>query len=105
MELLQLRYFLETAKNQSFTKTAEKFYVPTTSVSASIKRLEEEIDALDSEISELNGILSSPETSADYEKIIEYTNKLEESTAKQLLLMDEWEACNSRFTELSKMEV
>ena len=70
-----------------------------------IKRLEEEIDALDSEISELNGILSSPETSADYEKIIEYTNKLEESTEKQLLLMDEWEACNSRFTELSEMEV
>jgi DNA repair exonuclease SbcCD ATPase subunit len=70
-----------------------------------IKRLEEEIDALDSEISELNGILSSPETSANYEKIIEYTNKLEESTEKQLLLMDEWEACNSRFTELSEMEV
>lgn len=70
-----------------------------------IKRLEEEIDALDSEISELNGILSSPETSADYEKIIEYTNKLEESTEKQLLLMDEWEACNSRFIELSEMEV
>lgn len=43
MELLQLRYFLETAKNQSFTKTAEKFFVPTTSVSASIKRLEQEI--------------------------------------------------------------
>lgn len=70
-----------------------------------IKRLEEEIDAIDSEISELNEILSSPETSADYEKIIEYTNKLEESTEKQLLLMDEWEACNSRFTELSEMEV
>ena len=70
-----------------------------------IKRLEEEIDALDSEISELNEILSSPETSADYEKIIEYTNKLEESTEKQLLLMDEWEASNSRFTELSEMEV
>lgn len=43
MELLQLRYFLETAKNQSFTKTAEKFYVPVTSVSASIKRLENEL--------------------------------------------------------------
>lgn len=43
MELLQLRYFLETAKNQSFTKTAEKYGVPTTSVSASIKRLEKEL--------------------------------------------------------------
>ena len=43
MELLQLRYFLETSKNQSFTKTAEKYGVPTTSVSASIKRLESEL--------------------------------------------------------------
>ena len=43
MEILQLRYFLESAKNQNFTKTAEMFLVPTTSVSASIKRLEEEL--------------------------------------------------------------
>ncbi len=43
MELLQLRYFFESAKNESFAKTAESFMVPTTSVSASIKRLEKEL--------------------------------------------------------------
>lgn len=44
MELLQLRYFYESAKNENFSKTASKFMVPTTSVSASIKRLESELN-------------------------------------------------------------
>ena len=43
MELLQLRYFYESAKNENFSKTASMFMVPTTSVSASIKRLEAEL--------------------------------------------------------------
>ena len=43
MEMLQLRYFYESAKNGSFTKTAEKYMVPQTSVSAAIKRLEKEL--------------------------------------------------------------
>lgn len=43
MEILQLRYFYESAKNQSFAKTAEKYLVPLTSISASIKRLETEL--------------------------------------------------------------
>lgn len=43
MELLQLRYFYESAKNENFSKTASKFMVPATSVSASIKRLEDEL--------------------------------------------------------------
>ena len=43
MEFLQLKYFYESAKNQSFAKTAEKYMVPTTSVSASVKRLEKEL--------------------------------------------------------------
>lgn len=43
MDLLQLRYFVESAKNESFTKTAQKYMVPTSSVSASIKRLENEL--------------------------------------------------------------
>ena len=70
-----------------------------------IKRLEEEIDCLDGKISEYNEILSSPETAANYEKIIEYTNKLDEATENQLVLMDEWEEANSRYNELSEMEV
>lgn len=43
MELLQLRYFFESAKNESFAKTAEKYMVPASSVSASVKRLEDEL--------------------------------------------------------------
>lgn len=43
MEMLQLRYFYETAKLGSFTKTAQKYMVPATSVSASVKRLEKEL--------------------------------------------------------------
>lgn len=44
MELLQLRYFYESAKSGSFSKTAKKYMVPLTSVSASIRRLEKELD-------------------------------------------------------------
>lgn len=43
MEMLQLRYFYESAKYGSFTKTAQKYMVPQTSVSAAIKRLETEL--------------------------------------------------------------
>lgn len=43
MEILQLKYFYESAKNQSFSKTAEKYTVPVSSVSASVKRLEKEL--------------------------------------------------------------
>jgi len=43
MELLQLKYFYESAKSESFAKTAEKYMVPTSSVSASVKRLETEL--------------------------------------------------------------
>ena len=43
MELLQLRYFFESAQNESFAQTAEKYMVPATSVSASVRRLEKEL--------------------------------------------------------------
>ncbi len=43
MELLQLKYFLESAESGNFSTTAKKFMVPTTSVSASVKRLEQEL--------------------------------------------------------------
>ncbi len=43
MELLQLQYFYDGARNESFAKTAEKYMVPASSVSASIKRLEGEL--------------------------------------------------------------
>lgn len=43
MDLLQLRYFYDSANYLSISKTAEKYGVPATSVSASIRRLEEEL--------------------------------------------------------------
>ena len=43
MEFLQLQYFYESARNENFAKTAEKFMVPATSVSAAVRRLEKEL--------------------------------------------------------------
>lgn len=43
MEILQLRYFYESAKTQNFTATANKYLVPVSAVSSSIKRLEQEL--------------------------------------------------------------
>lgn len=43
MELLQLRYFFESALNESFTETAKKYMVPPSSVSLTVKKLEDEL--------------------------------------------------------------
>ncbi len=43
MEMLQLRYFYESAITENFSKTAQKYMVPASSVSASIRRLEQEL--------------------------------------------------------------
>lgn len=43
MELLQLRYFLSAAKSENFSKTAADFMVPQSTVSQTIKKLENEL--------------------------------------------------------------
>lgn len=43
MELLQLKYFCNSAESENFSKTAKKFLVPTSDISQSIKRLEKEL--------------------------------------------------------------
>lgn len=43
MELLQLRYFWDSARYGSIARTAEKHMVPASSVSAAIRRLEQEL--------------------------------------------------------------
>ena len=43
MELLQLKYFSHAAKTENFSHTAQHFMVPTSGVSASIKKLGKEI--------------------------------------------------------------
>lgn len=44
MELLQLKYFCHAAQSCNFSKTAEKFGVPASGISQSIKRLEKELN-------------------------------------------------------------
>ena len=43
MEMLQLKYFYESAQNESFAKTAKKYMVPPSNISLTIKRLEKEL--------------------------------------------------------------
>ncbi len=43
MEVLQLRYFCDSARTQNFSLTAKKFMVPPSAVSQSIRRLEKEL--------------------------------------------------------------
>ncbi len=43
MELLQLQYFLQTAEKENISAVAKAFFVPPSSVSASIKKLEQEL--------------------------------------------------------------
>ncbi len=67
-----------------------------------ISRTEAEIDRLDSEISDLNAQLSTPEVSAEYEKVIEITEKINKATEDQMLLMEEWESMNSELLSLQE---
>ncbi|MBQ8583789.1 MAG: LysR family transcriptional regulator [Clostridia bacterium] len=43
MELLQLMYFCDAAKTENFSRTAEKYKVPTSNISQTVKRLEAEL--------------------------------------------------------------
>ncbi len=84
MEFLQLKYFFETAKSESIAKTAEKFMVPASSVSASIKRLEQELgttlfDRLSNRISlNQNGYLFAETLSEVFGKLDETITKISE---------------------------
>ena len=43
MEFLQLKYFCDAAVTENFSQTAKKFFVPTSNISQSVKRLEREL--------------------------------------------------------------
>jgi len=45
VELLQLRYFCHAAETENFSKTAKEYTVPTSNISQSIHRLEDELGA------------------------------------------------------------
>jgi len=46
MELLQLRYFCDSAACESFSQTARKFRVPVSGISQAVRRLENELSVL-----------------------------------------------------------
>ncbi len=69
-----------------------------------IRRAEAEIDRLEKEIGELTGALSTPEISSDYEKIEEYTGKINALSSREEEQMAEWEACNERLSQLTEDE-
>ncbi len=60
-----------------------------------IKRLEEEINLTENEKNEVQALIENPEITADYEKLIELTNKLDELTIRQEELYEEWLELNS----------
>ena len=43
MELLQLKYFCSAAETENFSKTAQKYRVPVSNISQTVKRLEKEL--------------------------------------------------------------
>ena len=55
-----------------------------------IAKLEKTIERLDSEIAQLNSLIASEEVSSDYEKLMEYTAKLEDLQNQQEQAFEQW---------------
>ncbi len=66
-----------------------------------ISRLEAEIDLLDEKLFSIQSEISSPDNSADYEKILSLTDELNQTTNKQEELMLQWQELTE---ELEKLE-
>lgn len=80
MELLQLKYFCDAAECENFSKTADKFRVPPSNISQSVKRLESELGALLFE-RQANSISLTAKGRDFYEKASEALSLLEEGKA------------------------
>lgn len=66
-----------------------------------ISRLETEIDSFDERIEELQNQIASDENSADYEKILDLTNSLDELLKEQEEKMNLWQELCEELEELS----
>ena len=78
MELLQLNYFCDSAKTENFSATAKKYMVPTSAVSQSIKRLENELGCK-LFTRQANRIKLNAKGKVFYEKVREGLNLLEDA--------------------------
>lgn len=81
MELLQLKYFCDAVETENFSKTAEKFIVPPSAISQSIKRLERELGHK-LFIRNANKIIVSPEGKAFYDGVKLAIDSLEQAKNK-----------------------
>lgn len=119
MELLQLRYFFDSARYLSISKTAEKYMVPSTSVSVSIKRLEKELgcklfdrlpnrivlnengkkmlEALTVVFGELDRVVSSISDSADDSREIRILVKALRTVITDKIVQYKYKHTNTRF--------
>lgn len=112
MELLQLRYFYESAVNESFSKTAKSHMVPITSVSASIKRLEQELGC-DLFVRSSNRVHLSEagkrfyesirDMFADLDKAVKSLGQAEEDRPIRLLVLDMRPSITNRVIEFRKL--
>ncbi|MGN1442766.1 MAG: ABC-F family ATP-binding cassette domain-containing protein, partial [Acutalibacteraceae bacterium] len=68
-----------------------------------IARLEKQIDELDEKADALQHQINNPDNAADYEKILELTNQLNENTQNQEELMLEWQELNEQLESLTKV--
>lgn len=81
MELLQLQYFCDAAKNLNLSKTARKYMVPPSNISQSVKRLEKELGCK-LFIRQSNKITLSETGERFYKKISKALNIINEATSE-----------------------
>ena len=55
-----------------------------------LKKTEQEIETVEFEIEEVNALLSDPQVTSDYQRLIELSAKLDELKAKQEQLYEQW---------------
>ncbi len=88
MELLQLKYFCDAAQTQNFSHTAKKFFVPPSSVSQAIKRLELELGT-PLFVHNGNKVFLAETGKRFYEKVKSALALLEEAKSDAVLTQDE----------------
>ena len=81
MELLQLKYFCDAAKNLNFSKTARKYTVPPSNISQSIKRLESDL-GYPLFLRHANKIILTDKGKRFYEKVSHALNLINEAVSE-----------------------
>lgn len=67
-----------------------------------MKKLEEEIDALEKEVDKIEAEMLSPEINTDYLKLKELQDKIENLNNTIYIKMEEWEELNSKLNTITK---